>query len=162
MSLAAVEFAGKFVDFTGVLWKDIVLNVSFIFGMLGVLVWIAWWVQERRRGVRGAAENPPLTLGRRMVTRRVLGVLSVAGTLALLGFGIALATGDDPEGNAGFLLVLGGLFAVAWLVALVLGRPLPRPADDRSVKHAPTREKPYDQTSYAHLPDDVPGRKRNS
>jgi hypothetical protein len=148
--------AGKFVDFTDVLWQDVLLNVSFLAGITGVLLWFAWWWQERRHGVRGAAEKYRAP-GRRMRTRRVLAGLSLVGALVQIGFGIALVTGGDPDGDGRALLVFGGVPAVAWLCVLPLCRPLPRPADDRAVRHGPTREKPYDQVSYAHLPSDVPG-----
>ncbi|GAA3486647.1 hypothetical protein GCM10018987_07260 [Streptomyces cremeus] len=153
--------ASKLTRFTDVGWLDFLLNAALYLGFLGVGVWITWWWQERKRGVRGAAEKHRLAVGRRMRTRRILAALSMVGALAQIGVGIALTTRSDPDDDGQFLLVTGGLVVLAWLFALPLCRPLPRPADDRSVKHAPTREKPYDQVSYDHLPAKVPDQRRN-
>lgn len=151
--------ATKLARFTDVLWQDLLLNAAFFLGILGVAVWVVWWWQERKRGIRGAAKKPRLTVGRSMRNRRVFAGLSMAGALVHLGFGIPLAARGDDDGS--FLLVFGGLIALAWLIVLPLCRPLPRPADDRLIRHAPTRNKPYDQVSYENLPAEVPAKKRN-
>ncbi|MFI5808307.1 hypothetical protein [Streptomyces sp. NPDC051561] len=136
---------GKLARYTDVLWLDILLNCAFYLSVLGVACWIAWWWQERKRGVRGAAEKNRTAVGRRLRTRRVLAGLSIAGSLAQLGFGIPLTVRGDGDG--GMLLLFGGLTAVAWLFALPLCRPLPRPTDDRSRGGGP-----HESSSYAHLP----------
>ncbi|MFJ6695079.1 hypothetical protein ACIQM4_03275 [Streptomyces sp. NPDC091272] len=153
--------AGKLIKHTGVLWQDILLQVCFYAGIFGLLIWFAWWWQERRHGVRGAAEKYR-ALGRRMRTRRILAAASMVAALVQIGFGIALAAAGDKGGDGTALLVFGGVPALAWLIVLPLCRPLPRPADDRSVKHAPTRAEPWDDVSYAHLPDDIPRRGRGA
>ncbi|WP_199547382.1 hypothetical protein [Streptomyces sp. N35] len=123
-----VERADKFVDYTEVGWIDIILNIAGILAILGLLSWIVWGVMERRHGVRGAArrieEKGNTTPGRRINTRVILAVLSVVGSLVLLGFGIALNGRSGSLGeNAGLMLVEAVLFLGLWLFAGVFWRP---------------------------------------
>ncbi|WP_433544891.1 hypothetical protein ACQPZG_06625 [Streptomyces sp. CA-294286] len=149
--------AGGVAKFTGVLWQDVLLNAALYAGFVGIGVWLTWWWQERKRGVRGAAEKHR-ALGRRMRTRRVLAALSIAGSLAQIASGLAMVTRDSPDDDGQALLVCGGITALAWLFVLPLCRPLPRPSDDRAVRSGPTRQKPWVEVSYEHLPSGVPGR----
>ncbi|MHB9757405.1 hypothetical protein ACYBSK_23765 [Streptomyces sp. BYX5S] len=128
-STYGVELAsGKFVDYTHVLWMDIILNLTWILAVLGLLCWITWGFLERRHGIRGAARRHDAkggnTPGRRLTTRTVLAVLSVAGSLVQLGFGIALWGRSGEQGDsAGLLVISGALCLVVWLSAGVFWRP---------------------------------------
>ncbi|MFJ2743450.1 hypothetical protein ACIO3O_27800 [Streptomyces sp. NPDC087440] len=120
--------AGKFIDYTGVLWQDIILNIATIAAMVGLVLRIAWWWRERKLGVRGAAErneDPKRHMsGHKVRTRRIWAAASVAGTVLLLAFGgVLMLRGNEDGGTA---VLFGGIFALAWLVAAPVCRTRPR------------------------------------
>ncbi|WP_165331327.1 hypothetical protein [Streptomyces mesophilus] len=126
--------ADKFVDYTEVAWIDILLNIAVILAFIGLLSWITWGFLERRHGAREAArrhdEKGGSVPGRHVRTRMILGALSVVGSLALLGFGLALAGRSGTLGeNAGLMQVEGALFLALWLFAGVFWRPRRGPAE---------------------------------
>ncbi|SDK73677.1 hypothetical protein SAMN05421806_11166 [Streptomyces indicus] len=119
---------GKFVDFTDVLWMDIVLNLAWIMMLVGLFSWIGWGYLERRHGVRGAVrrhdEKSGSLPGRRLRVRKVLVGLSVASALVLVGFGLGLNGRPGQEGeDAGLLLWTGVGALVVWLLGVVFLRP---------------------------------------
>ncbi|MFJ9041134.1 hypothetical protein ACIRF8_31770 [Streptomyces sp. NPDC102406] len=120
--------SGKFVDYTEVLWMDIILNLTWLLAVLGLFSWITWGFLERRHGIRGAVRRHEAkggsTPGRRVTTRTVLAVLSVVGSLVHVGFGIALWGRSGEQGDsAGLLVVFGGLCLALWMFAGVFWRP---------------------------------------
>ncbi|MFI0242017.1 hypothetical protein [Streptomyces sp. NPDC016845] len=120
--------SGKFVDYTEVLWVDIILNLTWLLAVLGLLSWITWGFLERRHGIRGAVRRHDAKggsmPGRRVTTRTVLAVLSVVGSLVQVGFGIALWGRSGEQGDsAGLLVVSGGLCLALWVSAGVFWRP---------------------------------------
>ncbi|MGW7277368.1 hypothetical protein ACWGIV_03445 [Streptomyces sp. NPDC054844] len=123
--------AGKFVDFTDVLWQDIILNLAFIGAIPGLGFWIVWGYRERKRGVRGALEHEwkrgqPHTLRAwKPRTRWIWAWVSLGATGTLLGFGAVLRIADPDDGDALAVLTLGGIYAVIWVVAFPLCRPRP-------------------------------------
>ncbi|MYT73366.1 MULTISPECIES: hypothetical protein [unclassified Streptomyces] len=120
--------SGKFVDYTHVLWMDIILNITWLLAVIGLLSWITWGFLERRHGIRGAVRRHDARggrmPGRRVTTRTALAVLSVAGSSVQLGFGIALWGRSGEQGDsAGLLVISGGLCLAVWLFAGVFWRP---------------------------------------
>lgn len=117
--------AGRFVEFTSVLWIDIVLNAAYVATLPGLLLWIGWGVRERRYGPRGAKERNRqpkryMAAGRPR-TRWILAWVSVAGALVQLAMGVALEIRGWEDVT--FAWVMGLVFALVWACVMPLLRP---------------------------------------
>ncbi|MFE9393283.1 hypothetical protein [Streptomyces sp. NPDC006784] len=139
MGIAAVEIsAGKFVEFTHVLWLDIVLNAGMILNMVGIMLWTVWGFRERRHGIRGALRKAYKKSsdagGWKPRTRWILAGVSVAVAVGLLILGAALSSAGREEGHAA--LTMGGVLAGLWLPVGPLLRPVPGERPERSKEWA--------------------------
>ncbi|MFF3645605.1 hypothetical protein [Streptomyces sp. NPDC002564] len=123
--------AGKFIDYTDVLWLDIILNAVFIANVIGLSLWVSWGFKERRQGVRGAVrkafEKAGHANGWKPRTRWTLAGVALAGDVTLMVIGAVLLTAADHGG--GVTLGWGIAYAALWLLAIPLCRPVggPRP-----------------------------------
>jgi hypothetical protein len=119
--------AGKFIDFTQVLWLDIILNAGMIINIIGLTFWIGWGIKERRQGVRGAVRKAHKESGHangwKPRTRWVWAALSTAVWAGWLVLGAALLV--SGRGEAEVPLWLGGICGGLWTLAMPLFRPLP-------------------------------------
>ncbi|MEU6481930.1 hypothetical protein ABZ858_34675 [Streptomyces sp. NPDC047017] len=127
MEIAAVETgAGRFIDYTHVLWLDGILNAGMLLNLVGFMLWIVWGFRERRHGIRGALrktyEKSPHANGWKPRTRWILAGGSAAVAVGLLILGAALSSSGRAEGHAA--LTMGGVWAGLWLLAGPLLRPV--------------------------------------
>ncbi|MET9494367.1 hypothetical protein [Streptomyces sp. NPDC006552] len=136
--------AGKFIDFTNILWLDVILNAVLIVNAIGLMMWIVWGVKERRQGVRAAVrtayEKSGHARGWKPRTRWIMAGLALAGAFALMILG-AILKADSHEGGA-LTLGWGVAYTALWLVAGPFLRPVTAPRPPHSRDWAPASPAP--------------------
>ncbi|MFD6416826.1 hypothetical protein [Streptomyces sp. NPDC060194] len=127
--------AGKLMEFTGVVWQDLLLNALTAAAAYGVIVWFIWWRREWKYGNEGAVKrykgDEQRNDGLRARSRWIMAAVSIPAALILAGYGLVLWLGTSGKASGGGLLalVLAGVLLLAWPVLLRFARPgIPRPA----------------------------------
>ncbi|WP_369214253.1 hypothetical protein [Streptomyces flavofungini] len=134
--------AGKFIDYTGVLWLDVILNAVFLCNTVGLSFWIAWGIKERRQGVEGAVRKALKKAGHasgwKPRTRWTMAGVAVGANVALMVLGAVLMATSKQGG--GIALGWGITYTVLWLVA----GPLLRPVAGKRPEHSREWDEPHE------------------